>query len=152
MAETITGLADLGFGMTVRYISELVQSYVQHSDDERGKKTIYYKGKQGYPEPDWMSSFIKNNNLSSKQATILSTTRYNATKNPFVIYHFYDRLDLIWNCSESGLPHEPTKLKIITPKGHKTLLVRTYCNTFHYSEVVYIEEVRVDFSFFSFQI
>ena len=61
MVKTITGLADLGFSMTVRDISELVQSYVEHSDHERGKKTFHYKGKQGNPGPDWVSSFIKNN-------------------------------------------------------------------------------------------
>ena len=93
MVETTTALADLGFGMTVRDISELVQSYVEHSDHECEKKTFHYKGKQGYPGPDWMSSFIKNNNLSLKQVTTFSIARYNATKNLFVIYHFYNLLE-----------------------------------------------------------
>ena len=74
--------------------------------------------------------------LSLKQATKLSVPIYNATKNPFIIYHYYDILEetierlnlrnrphLIWNCDESGLPHEPKKCKVITGKGQKTLLV-----------------------------
>ena len=83
-----------------------------------------------------MNSFIKRKNLSLKQGTKLSVPRYNSTKNPFIIYHFYDileetidklniqnRPDLIWNCNESGLPHEPKKCNVITEKGQKTLLV-----------------------------
>ena len=31
---------------------------------------------------------------------------------------------LIWNYDEPGLPHEPSKLKIILRKGQKTLLVK----------------------------
>ena len=125
--------------MTARDIGELVCSYVEHNDHERGKNVFKHKGRNGFPGPDWLKGFVKNNNLSSKQATTLSTSRYNATKNPFVIYDFYDlvektidelgiqdRPDLIWNCDESGLPHEPSKLKIISPKGQNTLLVSFY--------------------------
>ena len=59
---------------------------------------------------------------SIKDATKLSVCRYNATRNPFIIYHWYDlvietiqemklenRPDLIWNCDESGLPGDPKK-------------------------------------------
>ena len=80
-----------------------------------------------------------NENLTAKKATTLSTSRYNATKNSFTIKHFYDFLeksvsdlglhegpDLIWKCGESGLPHEPSKLTIISRKGQKTLLVRKF--------------------------
>lgn len=139
LVDTIVTFADLGFGMTSRDIGELVYSYVLHNEHDRGLKTFNYGKKKGYPGPDWLSNFIKNNNLSSKQATTLSTARYNATKNPFVIYQYYDLLDktvndlglqnrpdLIWNCDESGLPHEPSKLKIISRKGQNTLLVRFY--------------------------
>ena len=31
--------------------------------------------------------------------------------------------DLIWNCDESGLPHEPKLYKIISAKGEKTMKV-----------------------------
>ena len=97
-------------------IAELVQSYVLHNDPERGRKILKYKKRPGYPGPDWLTSFIKKNNLSLKEATKLSQPRYNATKNPFVIYHYFDLLEkiisnlglenkpeVIWNCDESGL-------------------------------------------------
>ena len=103
---------------------------------EHAKKIFKFGGRPGHPGPDWMNSFIKRNNLSLKQAMKLSVPRYNATKNPFIIYHYYDILEetierlnlrnrphLIWNCDESGLPHEPKKCKVITGKGQKTLLV-----------------------------
>ena len=122
--------------MTSKDIGELVWSYVDSNDHERGKKAFHHRGRKGYPGPDWLEKFISDNNLSAKQAITLSTARYNATKNPFIIYHFYELLqetvaklgiqnrpDLIWNCDESGLPHEPAKLKIISRKGQNTLLV-----------------------------
>lgn len=34
-----------------------------------------------------------------------------------------DRLDLIWNCDESGLLHKPPKLKIISKEELKARLV-----------------------------
>ena len=139
LVETITVLADLGFGMTKRDIGELVHSFVEHNNHVRGKKTFSCRGIKGYPGPDWVNKFIINENLSVKKVTTLSTSRYNATKNPFIIKHFYDLLeksvsdlglherpDLIWNCDESGLPHEPSKLTIISRKGQKTLLVRNF--------------------------
>ena len=83
-----------------------------------------------------MTSYLKRNNLSLKEATKLSSARYNATKNPFVIFHYFDileeaieklkirdRPDLIWNCDESGLPHESKKCQVISEKGQKTLQV-----------------------------
>ena len=60
--------------------------------------------------------------LSLKNATKLSKPRQNATKNPFIINHWFDILeetienlglkegqDLIWNADKSGVPHEPKK-------------------------------------------
>ena len=69
----------------------------------------------------------------------MSWPRYNATKNPFVVYDYFDLLEktitylglenkpeVISNCNESGLPHEPKKLKIMSAKGQKTLQVIAY--------------------------
>ena len=77
-----------------------------------------------------MRNFLKRNKLSLKQATKLSIVRHNATRNPFIVYHFYeivaktlddlqigDRPDLIWNADETGLPHEPKKCDIVSQKG-----------------------------------
>ena len=139
LVETIVTLADIGFGMTSKDIGELVCSYVVSNEHERGKKTFHHRGRKRYPGPDWLEQFIASNNLAAKQATTLSTGRYNATKNPFIIYHFYDLVQetisklgieekphLIWNCDESSLPHEPAKLKIISRKEQKTLLVSSF--------------------------
>ena len=86
--------------------------------------------------PDWINSFTKRQKFSLKEATKLSTARYNATKNPFIVNHYYnilektiqnlglnDRPDLIWNVDESGLPYEPKKCHVISAKGQKTLQV-----------------------------
>jgi len=133
----VTSLASLGFALTVRATCELVESYINHSDHERAMAVFKHKSRKGYPGPDWLSTFLLKNNLSLKEATKLCVSRYNATKNPFLVYHFYDileetmeslgikdRPDLIWNCDESGLPHEPQKCRVVSAKGQKTLQVQ----------------------------
>ena len=77
-------------------------------------------------------------NLSLKHATKLCKARRNATKNPFIINHWYDLLektisnqqlenrpDLIWNVDESRLPSEPKKCRVVSQKGQKTLQIVT---------------------------
>ena len=100
------------------------------------QKTFHYKGRAGHPGSDWRETFLKRHNLSLKEATKLSSCRYNATKNPFIVNHYFDilektikdlgiegRPDLIWNVDESGLPHDPQKCRVISAKGQKTLQV-----------------------------
>ena len=83
-----------------------------------------------------MSKFLQDEHLSLKEATKLSKERHNPTRNPFIVYRFYDLLeevveklgianrpDLIWNCDETGIPHEPKKCKVVSQKGAKTLQV-----------------------------
>ena len=136
LRQCIVDLATLGFAMTLKSVAELVESYVRENDIQRAKKIFKYKGRIGYPGPDWINAFLKNNNLSLKDATKLCVARFNATKNPFIIYNYYDMLkkvidelgiadrpDLIWNCDESGLPHEPKKCKVISARGQKTLQI-----------------------------
>ena len=132
----IVQLAELGFAPSITDLREIVFNYVQQNDLEHAQKRLKYNGNKGYPGPDWIAAFLERNQLSLKNATKLSVARYNATKNPFIIYHYYemledciqklgleDRPDLIWNMDESGLPHEPKKCKVISQKGQKTLQV-----------------------------
>ena len=113
-------------------VEELVESYVSSTEYERGQMYLKYDGRPGFPGPDWMTSHLKRNNLSLKEATKLSSARYNATKNPFVIFHYFDilekaieklkirdRPDLTWNCDESATK----KCRVISEKGQKTLQV-----------------------------
>ena len=132
-------MAELGFAVSIRDIGELVESFVSFNELEDAKLRLKFKGRQGHLRPDWISSYMKRNNLSLKDATKLSVARYSATKNPFIIYHFYDilentmkdvgienRPDLFWNCDESALPREPKKCKVISEKGRKTLQVNYF--------------------------
>ena len=95
--------------------------------------------RKGHPGPDWTNLIIKCNNLSLKQATKLSVPRYSATKSLFLVYHYYDIFEeaikklnlkdkphLIWNCDESGLPHESKKCRVVLGKGQNTILVRVF--------------------------
>ena len=122
--------------MTLRDVGELVESDVSSTEHERGPMYLKHDGRPGFPGRDWMTFYLKRNKLSPKEATKLGSARYNDTKNPFVIFHYFDILeeateklkirdcpDLIWNCSESGLPHEPKKCKVLSEKGQKSLQV-----------------------------
>ena len=79
--------------MTVRDVGELAHLYIEHNDHQHAKKTLHFGGWLGYPGPDWIKQFMKKKNLSAKQAATLSSARYNATKNLFIIFHFYDLLE-----------------------------------------------------------
>ena len=130
-------MAELGFALSVRDVVELVDSFVSFNELEDAKLRLKFKGRQGHPSPDWMKrKKMERNNLSLKNATKLNVACYGATKNPFIIYHFYDiseitikdlgienRSNFFRNCDELGLPYEPKKYKVITGKGQKTLQV-----------------------------
>ena len=138
LKQCIIDLADLGFAPTLGDIQEIVTNYVNTNEHEQGKSGFHYKGVRGCPGPDWLNNFMKKQNLSLKNATKLSKARYNATKNPFVIFDWFDLLeetirklgildrpDLIWNSDESGLPHDPKKCKVVSLKGQKTMQIVT---------------------------
>ena len=93
LKQCIIDLADLGFAPTLGDIQEIVTNYVNTNEHEQGKSVFHYKGVQGCPGPDWLNSFMKKQNLSLKNATKLCKARYNATKNPFVIFHWFDLLE-----------------------------------------------------------
>ena len=131
-------LADSGFAPALSNIQEIVTNYVNTNENEQGKTVFHYKGVWGYPGPDWLNNFMKKQNLTLKNATKLCKACYNATKNPFVIFHWFDLLgetiskfgiedrpDLIWNSDESGLPHKPKKSKVVSLKGQKTIQIVT---------------------------
>ena len=87
LKQYIVALANLGFGMQIKDVAHLVESYVQHNDHEKGQKNLKFKGRPDYPHADWLKSFLDKNSLSLKEATNLSRARYNAAKNPFIIYN-----------------------------------------------------------------
>ena len=102
-------------------------SEITNNNHEKGLSTFHFKGVKGSPGPDWLIGFMKRQNLSLKQAIKLCKARRDATKNPFIIYHYFDileetvkklgiedRPDLIWNSDESGLPHEPKKCRVVS--------------------------------------
>ena len=63
-----------------------------------------------------------------KKANMICTARLSATGNPFIVYDFYEQLEIlvqqkklkpaqIWNCDESGFPTDPVKCKVISTRG-----------------------------------
>ena len=129
-------MAELDFALSIHDISELVESFVYFNNTENVKLCLTDRGRKGHPEPDWINAFMKQNNLSLKEATKLSVACYNATKNLFVIYQIYDILektltqlgiknclDLVRNCDESGLPRDPKKCNVISERGQNTMVI-----------------------------
>ena len=122
LTNCLVDLASLGFPMNYNDLGELVESYSMTNNVTRALNVFNYKERRSYPGPDWIKSFMERNNLFFKEATKLSSHRYNPTKNPFIINNFYgllqkflneldlaDRPNLIRNADESGLPSEPNK-------------------------------------------
>ena len=122
------------FAPTLSDIREIVTDYVNIIEKKMAQKIFHYKNLKGFPGKDWISSFMKQQNLSLKNATKLSKPHQNTIKNPFIINHWFDIIeetienlglkecpDLIWNVDKSGVPQEPKKCKVLSLKGQTTL-------------------------------
>ena len=136
LKNCIVRLAQLGFAPTLSDIREIVTDYVNISEKEKAKKIFHYKNLKGSPGKDWISLFMKQQNLSLKNTTKLSKPCQNPTKNTFIINHWFDileetienlglkeRPDLI--VDESRVPQEPRKCKLVSLKGQPTLQIIT---------------------------
>ena len=121
LAQCIGTLCKLGFSPTKSDLQNLVKDYVV----ENNLTTPF---KNNCPGKDWIRAFMIRNNLSLKKANMISSARKSSTANPFIIYDFYDVIEKIitennlgaaniWNCDESGFPHDPAKCLSIGPKG-----------------------------------
>ena len=121
LAKCIGTICKVGFSPTCSQIKDLVKEYVEiHQID-----TPFRNNRPG---KDWLRGFILRNNLSLKKANMISSARKSATSNPFVIFDFYDviekiieeknlKAENIWNCDESGFPHDPQKCRVVSVKG-----------------------------------
>lgn len=121
LADCIGVLCKCGFSPTQGDILDIVQEYAQAN----GITTRFKNGRPGY---DWLKAFMKRNNLSMKKANMISSARKSATGNPFIIWDFYELLQKIvtennlaahqiWNCDESGFPHDPKNCRVVSVKG-----------------------------------
>ena len=90
--------------------------------------TLKLHSRENRPGKDWLRSFMERRNLSTKKANMISAARKSATSNPFIVNDFYDVIEKIiidhklnpkqvWNCDESGFPTDPSKSKVISPRG-----------------------------------
>ena len=133
LKECIVKLAELGFAPTLNDIKEIVTDYVNINEIEKAQQIFNFIGLKGCPDKDWLSGFMRRENLSLKTATKLSKPHQNITINPFLINDWFhileetvkdlvleDRPDLIWNADESSVPHDPKKCKVISLRGQPT--------------------------------
>ena len=93
LKKCIIELAEMEFAPSNKDVKDIVGSFVQYNDLADVKMWLRNKGSKVYPGPDRISLFVEKNNLSLKDATKLCVARYNATKNSFIIYHYYDILE-----------------------------------------------------------
>ena len=121
LSKCIDLVCKTGFSPTRAEIKNLVQNYVQNHKI----KTPF---KDNRPGKDWLRIFMKRNNLTMKKVNMICTARLSTTGNPFIIYDFYEKLEIlvqqkklkpaqIWNCDESGFPTDPAKCKVISTRG-----------------------------------
>ena len=121
LAEVVRTLCRIGFSPTRENMKDLVKEYVNEHN-------IANPFKDNRPGKDWVRLFMGRNNLSMKKANMISSARKSATANPFIIHDFFDVLEeimkekklkpeQIWNCDESGFPHDPQRCKVVSAKG-----------------------------------
>ena len=111
----------VGFSPTKEQIKNTVKEYVQLHE-------LITPFKNDCPGKDWIRGFMNRNKLPLKKATMISSVKKSATGNPFIVYDFFDVIEdiinkhdippnNIWNCDESGFPHDPSKCLVISVKG-----------------------------------
>ena len=121
LASCIGVLSNLGFSPSRPQMKDLVCDYTRI----RELKTPF---KDGRPGKNWLRKFMERNKLSMKKANMISAARISATCNPFIVYDFYDTIEGLmtdkqysaeqaWNFNESGFPTDPSRAKVIAPKG-----------------------------------
>ena len=121
LALCIRTMCHVGSSPTKEQIKDILKEYVQLHE-------LITPFKNDHPGKDWIRGFMNRNKLSLKKATMISSARKSATGNPFIVYDFFDVIEdiinkhnippnNIWNCDESGFPHDPSKCLVISVKG-----------------------------------
>lgn len=136
LAACLTTMAKWGFGLTREEVKVIVQMYVNANRNETSDIGDYLRRynqfNDGKPGDDWLKNFLQRFHLSVKIPSTLEKSRKKASKDPEIIYGFYDtvknevrrlnlesRPDCIWNVDETSLYHDPSKTKVIGPTGQK---------------------------------
>ncbi|KAJ8933138.1 hypothetical protein NQ314_014205 [Rhamnusium bicolor] len=81
--------------------------------------------KNGRPGEDWFLNFSKRHKLSLKRAELLEASRAKQHRDPFIVYDFFDKLEIImrennllnksnciWNCDETGFNHDSKEFEL----------------------------------------
>ena len=88
LADCIRTIYNVSFSPSFHKIKEIVQEYV-----ESNKLRTPFKNNG--PGKKWVKSFMKRNRMSLKKANIISSARKSATSNPFIVFGFYDTLEIV---------------------------------------------------------
>ncbi|XP_074039973.1 uncharacterized protein [Leptinotarsa decemlineata] len=118
----LTYMEKYGYGLSRKEVLDIVGTYVK----EKGLKTPF---KDGVPSKDWFIAFKQRHNLSLKKPQSVEYAREKAC-DPFIIKHYFNNLKstidelnlsdkphLIWNFDETSFCEDPSKTKVIGPKG-----------------------------------
>lgn len=123
LENCIKAKARMGYPCDKNEIKNIVGQYVQAHN-------LNTPFKNGIPGDDWYYGFMSRHpSLSFKNPELLQKARKDS-RNPEVVYQFYDELKqlvhesnledkpfLIFNADESGFCTDPTKLKAVGEKG-----------------------------------
>ena len=116
----------MGMGPTIREFQEIVCEYITANE-------IATPFTDNRPGPDWVANFLKRHNLALKKGGQMQLARKALTSDPFVIFGYYDKLEVIkdlgienrpeciYNLDETGFPTDPSKRLTIGTKGSKTV-------------------------------
>lgn len=118
IADGIKKMAQWGFGLSKKEMLELIGRYVQQNK-------IVTPFRDGIPGDDFFNRFKKTNNLSLRTPQSVEAARKKSI-DPFSISNYFELLkrvsenltpSQIWNLDETSFCLDPSKTKVIAPKG-----------------------------------
>ncbi|KAB0790628.1 hypothetical protein PPYR_14930, partial [Photinus pyralis] len=125
LADYLRKLEKHGFGLSRREVMDLVGEYVNSNKI----KTPF---KDGIPHKDWLTAFMRRQNLSVKNPENIEIARRKSI-DPFLINQYFillketvdklgiaDKPQLIWNLDETSFCSDPSKTKVVGKKGAKS--------------------------------
>lgn len=129
ISDTLCHVAKWGFPLTKCDIRAVVKKFL----DKQGKTVRQFK--DNYPGPDFVENFIKKNNLSTRIARNIKTSRASVDRNDII--QFFDNIkdalgdidnENLYNYDETNIPDDPGAKKVLSPEtsvgynGYKTIL------------------------------
>lgn len=135
LAELVRVLCRAGFPPLRDDLAVYVQEWAKR--DLRNRKVKAWEANDHRPGKRWVKSFLKRNKLVLKRSSPMERKRKTAISDPFLIFEFYDNLELlldqldlkdkperVFNTDETCFWHDPDKVVVVGVRGEANERIR----------------------------